>query len=96
MQALLATKEGRCIVLSSRIFCGQVCNNKKYICSYKSTHMVSLSPYILDLLSEEFTEYQLLQDADIPQDNGDKAAVAMDNGQAYHRIRCPVALLICH
>ena len=44
------------------------------------------SPQELDLLSEEFTEYQLLQDADIPQDIWDKATVAVDEGQAYHRM----------
>ena len=54
-----------------------------------------LSPYILDLLSEEFTEYQLLQDADIPQDNGDKAAVAIDNGQARFPRLTSVAKLQC-
>ena len=31
------------------------------------------SPQELDLLSEEFTEYQLLQDVDIPKDRWDKA-----------------------
>ena len=44
------------------------------------------SPQKLDLLSEEFTEYQLLQDADIPQDIWDKATVAVEEGQAYHRM----------
>ena len=44
------------------------------------------SPKELDLLSEEFTEYQLLQDADIPQDIWDKAAVVVKEGETYHRM----------
>ena len=44
------------------------------------------SPQELDLLSEEFTEYQLLQGADIPQDIWDKATVAVEEGQAYYRM----------
>ena len=44
------------------------------------------SPQELDLLSEEFTEYQLLQDTDVPQNVRDKATVIVEKGQAYHRI----------
>ena len=44
------------------------------------------SPHELDLLSEEFTEYQLQQGGEIPQNIWDKATVAVDEGQAYHRM----------
>ena len=44
------------------------------------------SPQELNLLSEESTEYQLLQDADIPKDVWDKATVSIDEGQAYYRM----------
>ena len=43
-------------------------------------------PKALDLLSEEFTEYQLLQDAEIPKEVWDKAAVVADEDQTYHRM----------
>ena len=44
------------------------------------------APQELDLLSEEFTAYQLLQDADIPNDVWDRATVAADEGHTYHRM----------
>ncbi len=44
------------------------------------------APQELDLLSEEFTEYQLLQDTDISRDIWEKATVLVDEGHTYHRM----------
>ena len=44
------------------------------------------SPQELDLCSEEFTSYQLLQDSDIPKDIWDKATYVADEGRTYHRL----------
>ena len=40
----------------------------------------------MDNLSEEFTQYQLLDDSIIPRDIWDRSTVMDDEEQAYHRM----------
>jgi len=44
------------------------------------------SPQEMDVLSDEFTAYQLLQESDIPKDIWDKAAVVVHESQTYYRM----------
>lgn len=44
------------------------------------------SPREMDVLLDEFVEYQLLQDDDIPSDVWDKASIVIDDDTTYHRM----------